>query len=275
MARRSPGVDTRLIRRLSWPAAAVCVLAIAGSVASVFGAVVVWQAVRAHPYFAVSEIAVRGNQRIGRDQLLAWTNLRPKMSIWDANPNRIRARLLEHGDIADAAVRRDFPGRIQVHVRERTPLAIALLDDLYYVDRGGQLMNRLDEDDSRDFPLITGLWKSATDPFNSALLRRAARMVRLCQREGCGTGLSEVNIDAEAGVTIVSLRRPVSVHLGWGNWRSKLGRAVRVLSKWEGRESLLALVDASYAHQVVVRLREAPVRRDAPGSRQTKPGLRT
>jgi hypothetical protein len=227
-----------------------------------------WHAARGHAYFAVTELAVRGNSRIARDDLMRWAELQRGMSIWDADPVRVRARLRAHPDIEDASIRRDFPRRVVLRVRERTPVAIALLDELYYVDRSGVVMSRVRAQDNHDLPLITGVGGADLDGGSALLLRRAVRLIRLCQRYGCGTGLSEVHVDVARGVTIMPLHHPTSIVLGWGRWRAKLARTTRVLAAWEGREARLAQLDASFANQVVVRLRAQP---DQAGTK-TKPG---
>ncbi|MBI4517360.1 MAG: FtsQ-type POTRA domain-containing protein [Deltaproteobacteria bacterium] len=247
----------------------------AGMVATMRWAVPrVWTATKSHAYFALTEVTVRGNSRWGREQLLQSAGLRPGMSIWDANPSAIRLRLRLHADLADVRVRRDFPHRLVVSVRERVPAAIAVLDDLYFVDRSGQLMNRLREDDSRDLPLITGLGITPANREDVLMLRRAARMIRLCQREGCGAGLSEVNIDPRRGVTLIPLRQPVPIVVGWGNWRTKLARTKRVLAAWEGQESRVALFDATFSDQVVVRLRPSPIKTRTTPRSGAKSGMR-
>jgi cell division protein FtsQ len=273
----APHRSHRQARHLGWLRIAGVVAAIACALG--LFAVSWWQiprlltAVRAHPYFSVSEMAVRGTTRLTHAQLLRWAGLHPGVSIWDVGPTEIRDRLLQHPDLADVAVRRDFPRRVVITVHERTPLAIAVLDDLYFVDRTGHVMDRLRDRDSRDLPLITGLRSCKLDQGRLLLLRRAARLIRLCQREGCGDGVSEVHVDARRGVTLVPLRRPVAIVLGWGAWRAKLARAMRVLAAWEGQESRLALLDASVPNQVIVRLRESNAGRIK--RRATKPGVRT
>jgi hypothetical protein len=48
---------------------------------------------------------------------------------------------------------------------------------------------------------------------------------------------------------------PVALHMGWGDWEDKLRRVDRVLKLWKGHEARLAALDASFADQVVARLR--------------------
>jgi len=264
-SRAMKGVAVRSRRRrslLPWRKTVLVTAIVVGVGATVVGlervAMNLWSSIRAHPYFAVTEVNVRGAARVSRDQLLSWAGVRRGMSVWDADPTQLRVRLLRHPDLAEVRVRRDFPRRIVIAVRERLPVAIAVLDDLYFVDRTGHLMDRLRDDDSRDLPLITGVKQSDLDRGGGLLLRRATRLIRLCQRDGCGDGLSEIHLDARAGATLVPLRQPVAIQLGWGGWRVKLARATRVLTAWEGQEWRVASLDATYPGQVIVRMRPLP-----------------
>jgi len=270
----------RRMRAVAWKPLAIGLGLLGSSLAIIAGtwwaAPRAWRAIHDHPYFAIRQITVRGTSRLSRAQLLGWAGVHAGSSIWDASPDPVRARLLEHADLADADVRRDFPHRLVISVHERNPLAIAVLDDLYYVDRGGHLMDRLRDSDSRDLPLITGLSMAEMNGRGLLFLQRATRLIRLCLREGCGDSVSEVNVDADRGVTIIPLHRPVAILLGWGDWRTKLARTTRVLAAWEGQESRLAQLDATFANQVIVRLRQQPDDKSHKhGQRETKPGVRT
>ncbi len=274
-----PNRVTRRGLRIRWKPLGIGLAAaavLAGiTVATWWAAPRAWGAIHDHPYFAVTQITIHGNSRTSRTQLLRWAGLHSGMSIWDASPDGVRAQLLQHPDLADAAVRRDFPHRLVISVHERSPVAIAVLDDLYYVGRGGHLMDRLRDADSRDLPLITGLTPADMGNQGPLLLRRATRLIRLCLREGCGDSISEIHLDAEHGVTLIPLHRPLAIILGWGGWRTKLAHTTRVLAAWEGQETRIAQIDASFAHQVIVRLREQPRDKNRhPGRRDTKAGVR-
>ncbi|HVN87742.1 MAG TPA: FtsQ-type POTRA domain-containing protein [Candidatus Binatia bacterium] len=260
-------------RTLAFATALVtCVLIVIGT----FGWAVpgLWSVARSHPYFAITEITVRGTTRVSREQILEWAGVRRGMSVWAAGPTEVRLRLLQHPDLANASVRRDFPRRVVISVKERIPAAIVVLDDLYFVDRAGHVMDRLRDSDSRDLPLITGVSRSDVEDGSSVLLRRAARLIRLCRRDGCGDGISEIHVDSRSGVTLIPLRRPVAIRLGWGAWRGKLTRTMRVLTAWDGQESRVALLDATYPNQVIVQMRPLPRPPEMPKRRGAKIGVR-
>jgi hypothetical protein len=228
-------------------------------------------ALRGHPYFAISQLVINGcGPALEPEDVRAWLGVSGESSLWDASPGRVRERLEAHPYIAHAAVRREFPGRLEVVVRERQPQAIALLDDLYYVDRAGAVFGPLRPQDSRDYPLITGIAADASEGARTWALRRALRLLRRCDREPC-VALSEVHLDDGRGMVLYPAAPRVPIVLGWGSWAEKLERAGRVLHAWHGAAERLASVDVRFRNQVVLTLHPAP----APAAPPSAPRPRT
>lgn len=216
-----------------------------------------WATVREHPYFAIKEVKIRGaGELLERGALLRWLHVGDSLSAWDASPSGWRRRLESHPLVAYAEVRREFPGRYEVTVRERRPQAIVLLDEPFYVDRAGNAFGPLGRNHSLDYPVITGVRDDMAPGYRRWLLRRGLRLVRLCDRIGCFTGVSEINLHPDLGPILYPPSPAVPIVLGWGSWVEKLQRANRVLRPWEGREADLLSVDVRFRDQVVVRLRE-------------------
>lgn len=242
---------SRRLRRTAGAAACGMVLACGAW----FGVPPAWQRVEVHPYFAIGHIAVDGNQRLSRSELLQWAGVADGSSIWEARPDDIRLRLQANPWVERVRVRREFPSRLSIAVHERRPVAIARLAEFVYVDRDGRVLGALREDDGRDFPLITGL-----EDVDAAVLpmrvRRVLRFVRLCERIHCFDAVSEIHVDPQRGLTVFPLHTAVAVVLGWGGWREKLARSARVFAAWEGQVGRLAAVDVSFRDLVVVKLQE-------------------
>lgn len=233
--------------------AAVCGASLAAGLW--FGSPRVWRQITAHRYFSLGTIAVEGNQRLTRSEVLDVAGVADGMSAWDASPEVVRLRLQSNPWVRRASVHRDFPRRLEISLVERRPMAIVRLAELSYVDRDGRVLGPLRDEDSRDFPLITGL-----DDVPEALVpidtRRALRLLRLCERMRCFDAVSEIHVDVHRGLTVFPLHTAVAVVLGWGGWREKLVRSARVLAAWEGRVGRLAAVDVSFRDLVVVKLQE-------------------
>lgn len=244
------------LRRLRLGAvAAVCGSSLA--VAIWYGVPWSWRTVKSHPYFGIATIEVDGNRRLSRREILEWAGVHEGCSVWDAEPRTVRLRLQNHPWIEHASVQRALPRRLTIGVSERRPVAIAQLEGLKYVDRRGRILGPLRDDDSRDFPIITGLEGDAAHDFAGIALHRALQLLRWCERLRCFDAISEVHVDQVRGVTVFPLRTAVAVVLGWGGWREKLARSTRVLAAWEGQVGRLVQVDVSFRDLVVVKLRDA------------------
>jgi cell division protein FtsQ len=211
---------------------------------------------QAHPYFAITKLEVDGNRRLTRHDVLEWIGVHEGTSVWAATPTDLQMRLEGHPWVAHASVQREFPRRLAIAMRERRPAAIVRFDVLNYVDRAGRVLGPLGDDDSRDFPLITGLEDDSAHGFVSIGVHRALQFLRRCERHGCFDGVSEVHVSPQRGITVFPQHTPVAVVLGWGGWSEKLARSARVLAAWEGQTARVAAVDVSFREVVVVKLRE-------------------
>jgi cell division protein FtsQ len=211
--------------------------------------------VQAHPYFAIAKLELEGNRRLTRHDVLEWIGVHEGTSIWQASPMRLQLRLESHPWVQRASVQRDFPQHVAITLKERRPVAIVRLDTLNYVDRAGRVLGPLRDDDSRDFPLITGFDDDAARSFASIGIHRALQFLRRCDRLNCFGGISEVYVNAQRGITVFPQRTAVAVRLGWGGWREKLARSARVLAAWDRQTTRIAAVDVSFREVVVVKLR--------------------
>jgi hypothetical protein len=214
--------------------------------------------VRSHPYFAVTEILVTPTLHVRPGALLEWVGIESGMSIWSADPTTLAVRLMAHPWIRRASVRREFPRRLVLRVREREPAAILLLDHLYYVDRTGMVFARLGAHDSLDVPFVTGIEAAVLAgerPYPRRAVRQALKLLEFTRAAGLPFRVSEVHIERGEGITIFPVAPPVALGFGWGHFPAKLVRLARVLQAFAGRETQIREIDLSYETQAVVRLR--------------------
>lgn len=254
---RWPSVPASVVAHLRRVVLLVLAIAIVGS-AGWYGPTG-WRLFRTHEYFRVSTLRMRGvGPLLSENAVREWVGINDHTTIWDMRPVAVRARLEEHPLIARAAVRREFPNYVSISIRERRPEAIAVLDQVYYVDRHGHLLGALGAEHSRDYPMITGPTMETPTGLRAWMYKRALRVVRLCARGGSFGEVSEVSVATDGGVTMYPMKLRASVVLGSGSWREKLVRLDRVLRTQTGTTDDIRLVDLRYRNQVVVQ-REPPV----------------
>ncbi|HWP67119.1 MAG TPA: FtsQ-type POTRA domain-containing protein [Candidatus Limnocylindria bacterium] len=224
----------------------------------------VGERVRTHPYFAIREVVVQRRGHVTEDVVRRWTGLTPGMSIWDVDAAALEAKLAELPWVRTARVRRELPDRVVIRVREYHPVAIVRVEGaerpLYYLAADGRIFAPVEGSDGRDLPYVSGIERADLDGGGGrgVLAVREALDALSAAADTRGLGLvSEVHVDAAGGVTVVPARPPVPIHLGRGDYATKLARAAEVLPRWRDREAELLSVRCEFEDQVIVRLRHA------------------
>jgi cell division protein FtsQ len=230
-------------------------------------ALLAWPAVhgrvRSHPYFALTDLVVLRRGHVSDADIRRQAGLRPGMPIWDVDASAVEARLLALPWIRAARVRRELPNRVVIRVREYRPLAIVRIEDaerpLYYVAADGRIFAPVDPTDGRDLPYVSGLDKGDLEgpaARGPEAIREALVVLDAAAAHGGTFGdVSEVHVGAGRGVTIMPSRPAVPIHLGHGEFETKLARAAEVLPRWAGREHEMRSISCEFEDQVIVRLR--------------------
>jgi cell division septal protein FtsQ len=208
------------------------------------------------PYFSVREIKVRGGEKVGGSEIVAVAGLKHGMNIWKIDPAAIEKKIGREPWVRRVVVRREFPRRVVIDVEERIAKAIVAMRKLYYVDGDGVIFKEVGEGENVQFPLLTGLKPdelNTSDPKIRRRLQDAVRLGDLIAKDA--HTLSEIHFDTPDRLVLYTVDYPVALHMGSGDWETKLRRLERVLSLWKGHEERLVSLDVSFRDQVVARLR--------------------
>lgn len=196
-----------------------------------------WQQLGQSAFFQISAIGIDGCVRTTKKQVLALSGVDVHSNLLTLSAAKVRSRIEAHAWVEAAMVRRDWPNRLQIVVRERQPLALlSLADGLYYLDRHGVAFAPALPPEDLDFPVITGLVgnKDRREEQNSAL-HRALGLIRLAGRGGVvlpAQGISEINLGEDGSLTIFLVSRPFPVYLGQSRELTlNFNRLVRVLDR--------------------------------------------
>lgn len=209
-----------------------------------------------HPYFAIREVKVEGVDKVKGAELVVMSGLGPYTGIWSIDPAAIEERVRRHPWIKSVLVRRELPGRLVIDIEEWSASAIVALDKLYYVADDGVIFKALDDEDSVDFPFITGLRAARLPPREPGTRKKLSQAVALGRKvEQVPLGLSEIRFESGGGIVLYPVSYAVPFRMGWGDWDEKLTRMRWFLRKFEGKGARFRAVDLSFRGQVVARPR--------------------
>jgi len=136
--------------------------------------------------FGISQVHLSGNNRTQPQSILAALGFEPGQSIFDADIQAARARLLKLDWVSDAVVRRQYPDDITVQLIEKLPFALWQAQDgsFWVVERNGRPITNKDLSSFAHLPVLIGAGgSSGADIVDAVAAHRAiAARIKAYQR---------------------------------------------------------------------------------------------
>ncbi|MGE5188756.1 MAG: cell division protein FtsQ/DivIB, partial [Gemmatimonadota bacterium] len=154
--------------------------------------------------FSVQVIDVNPCDHVSRDEVAGILHGVSRGNIWTLSTSEIGRLLLDHPYVREVSVRKSFPDKLVVRVRERKPVAMINLDSLYYVDELGEIFKRLTAYDPKGYPIVTGFARAdlaAKDPVSMRNLKRTIDLLQCAESGVLRENISEAHFDAQDGFT--------------------------------------------------------------------------
>ncbi|MFH1215803.1 MAG: FtsQ-type POTRA domain-containing protein [Pseudomonadota bacterium] len=185
-------------------------------------------------FFQIEEVNVSGFQRMTAKQILACTGLDVQTNLWLIRTGRIQKQLEDQGWIETVEVRRNWPNKLSIVIRERVAVAlVSKKSGLHYVDKNGEIFAAMMPEDDHDFPVITGLEKWEGKKEKKERLDEALQFISLAENGSVTLpkqNISELNVTPEGGLVLFMADNAFPIWLGSGDMKKKYGRLTRVLS---------------------------------------------
>ncbi|MEW6088246.1 MAG: FtsQ-type POTRA domain-containing protein [bacterium] len=110
------------------------------------------------PYFNVKNIVVTGNNAVSKDDIIKSAGISQGQNIFKLNLVKIQYKIKENPLFDKVYVKRSPPGRIEIQVEERKPVAFFnLKGDFYLVSENGIIFKKLSSVIYENLPIITNI----------------------------------------------------------------------------------------------------------------------
>lgn len=232
----------------------------------------------------VDRIAVRGNERLSRGEVLAVLNgLRGESLVW-TDLDVWRRRLLASPWVRDAALRRSLPSTVEVVIAERQPVGIGRINsDLYLVDDRGVVIDQYGPQyTDLDLPIIDGLSASPNDSptmTDEARAELAARVIAAIKsKPAIAKRLSQIDVSDAHNATVILSGDPAVIQLGDDQFLPRLESYLQLAAALRERVAEIDYVDLRFEGRIYVRPASAARRlqagkpASASAARRGKPG---
>jgi cell division protein FtsQ len=223
---------------------------------------VVYGYMKETPLLTLNEITVEGCQKTSEKDILSMTQLDRQRNILSIDLAKLRSKVQTNPWIERAQIRRIFPDRISIKITERKPVAIILLDRLYYIDGQGVIFARVPKGHQIDHPVLTGLLRDDIKAHPDEawrLVSKALQLIRVI--EGGETlpqkDISEIHMDKALGLSIYTNDGAIEIKLGHDLYEAKWKRLERVWRYLRKRPLKPVYIDCNYEKRVIVKMRDA------------------
>jgi cell division protein FtsQ len=168
----------------------------------------------------ITKIDVRGTNRMAAGEAAALLDGLRGANMVTTDLESWRQKLLEAPWVADAAIRRVFPGTVAVVISEREPLGIGrIASALYLIDQEGTIIDEFGPKYAEfDLPIIDGLAGAGAkqgapvDPERAALAGRV--LMDFQRRPQLGRKVSQVDVSNVRDAVVILKDDTALIHVG-------------------------------------------------------------
>jgi cell division protein FtsQ len=192
------------------------------------------QALGQSEFFQIAAIEIEGCQRTTKQEIRELSGLDVHSNLLAISSRRVKDVLAGHDWIERVELSREWPDRLNITVKERSPVAlVSLSDGLHYIDQTATVFAPADKTADLDYPVITGLaGVNGLAEADSAVLQEALQLIKFASR-GDNPNLPVQNISEisirENSLVLYLMDRPFPIRLGTGDIWGKYNRLVKVL----------------------------------------------
>ena len=207
------------------------------------------------PYMRLEEIDMRGADPKLRDELIHMCGLDAGQGILSFHLHELKRKMESHPWIRSVKLERRFPHTLVVEVEKEAPAVLVRTDDLYYVNRSGEIFKQVSEADDMDFPVITGL---STDNLQvQEELRQVMHVVSILAPEASPWSVSEVSeihLRKNGAMSLYFNHMKAEIIFMWNELADKMDDLKKLANhlKESGKIELVTRINLNYVDGAVV-----------------------
>ena len=225
----------------------------------------------------VTRITVQGNQRMSRGEVLGLLDGLSGASIVMTDLESWRQKLLLSPWVADASIRRMFPGTLAVAIEERQPIGIGRIKGtLYLIDKTGTVIDEFGPNYADlDLPIVDGLSPKggADQSMDQARAALAGRLMsELARRPKLAGQVSQIDVSDSRNAIVLLKGDTALLRVGDERFTERLQSYLDLMPALRERIPDIDYVDLRFDERVYVRPQSARPRPSGASPKQTENG---
>jgi cell division protein FtsQ len=211
------------------------------------------------PYLKLETVTMEGADAKLQAELTQLCGLRKGTSILALRLNEIKKTMESDPWVRSVKIERRFPDQLWIRVERQEPMAMVLSNGLHYFNRWGEVFKPVQDRDSIDYPIVTGL--EVDEAATPGCLKRAVAVIDALKAERgewAVGNLSEINLEDEDGLSLYFKTLKAEVRLTESEAASEMDEFKKIVEhlKSIGRLEEATLIDLNYEEGAVVSFKK-------------------
>jgi cell division protein FtsQ len=199
--------------------------------------------------FKVRTVAIAGNEHLTDDELKTITGLKGDESLLIMSSRKIYEKLKESPWIQEVSVRKEYPSKLLISIRETEPFALLdMKGKMFIVDDRGRMLEELKDNSVPFLPVIM------SDPYNEKeAFREAVDLAMVIKKMGVLHKKQRIEIIAHKPSEVAANLDGVYVKVGAGEHEDKLTRLSEIEEEVRKRQIPVDYIDLRFAKKAIVK----------------------
>ncbi len=199
--------------------------------------------------FTMKTVELAGNEHLTDDELRSIGGLRGDESLLTISSRKVYEKLKESPWIQTASVRKEYPSKLLINIRETEPFALLdMKGKMFIVDDKGRLLEELKDNSVPFLPVIM------SDPYNEKeAFREAVNLAKVIKNMGVLHKKQRIEIIAHQPNEVAANLDGVHVKVGAGEHEDKLTRLSEIEEEISKRHIPVAYIDLRFAKKAIVK----------------------
>lgn len=220
-----------------------------------------YQYVLTSPFFALEHVRIMGVGDSTKERLVRSCGLRKGQNILSLRLDEVRKKIEADPWIRSARVERELPDTLLISVVREEAWAIVVAEQLYYMNRCGEIFKNVEPHEPTDLPVITGVSDLGSEADEE--LKRVAVLLSMLKKEKDPISirnLSEIHLSDPKNFSLYFKGIPAEIQMGTTGLKLQLAKLCRLIEHLRdtGRIKEASRIDLQYAGGAVVSFQ--PVR---------------